>query len=307
MTEKITANDLAQLLRNKYPTGQGYIVLEQVASGTGAYAHSWIDAAVFVIWPSLGLIRSAFEIKIDRGDFLAELQNPAKNEWARKCFHEFWFIAPKDVIKEEELPEGAGWMVPRGTSGLTIVRHAARKKDPTLDDVFLASLMRSIMKETAQLQHEQKEHIINSSHRYREAKMWEEAAKRLIKEKTGRIAFASTAGRAYEDLVKATLDAEAKQIKKQTIGVLDRFQDRMLQLFEVFALVAHIGILTKDEAMNYVIEAYGGENESSLKGIRKKLKEVPSHQVYQKERYKHLITLLELLEESSQSLLAEDN
>ena len=213
------------------------------------------------------------------------------------------------MIKEDELPEGSGWLAPRGDSGLTIVRHAARKKDPRLDDIFLASLMRSVMKGSARMNREQEKHILESSYEFKKAKMWQEASTRLIQERTGRssLAFDDSVDSAYKGLVSASLDADAKKVKKQVTAVLDRFQSHMLDLYEVFALVAHVGLLTKDEAMKYVIEAYGGEDESCLKGLRKQLKDTAPRQAYKKNHTKRLITLLELLEESSHSLLAEDN
>jgi len=77
------AEELVALIRKKYKTDtNGYnpcVVLEQVPDGTGMYQSRWIDVAVFQMWTSKGLTRTAFEIKVSRSDFLSEIQNPQKH------------------------------------------------------------------------------------------------------------------------------------------------------------------------------------------------------------------------------------
>jgi hypothetical protein len=131
MTEdkQYTSTELIALLRKKYNTddiangNHPTLLFEQVANATGFDAGRWIDAAVFEMWPSHGFTRRAFEVKISRSDFLRELNNPAKYQWCFKYFHEFWYVAPKDVIQVEELPSGAGWLYPAGSlgSGTTLI------------------------------------------------------------------------------------------------------------------------------------------------------------------------------------------
>jgi hypothetical protein len=106
------ASDLVNLIRAKYETNSRgfnpYVILEQVPDGTGGYQNRWIDVAVFQMWPSKGLSRSAFEVKIDRADFIHELSHPEKHQWCKDCFHQFWIVAPKDIVQIEELPIGVG-------------------------------------------------------------------------------------------------------------------------------------------------------------------------------------------------------
>ncbi|MBU2177548.1 MAG: hypothetical protein KJ556_20850, partial [Gammaproteobacteria bacterium] len=131
------AEDLVTLIRKKYKTdANGYnpcVVLEQVPDGTGMYQSRWIDVAVFQMWASKGLTRTAFEIKVSRSDFLSEIQSPQKHAWCRESFHYFFFVAPKDIIQVEELPDGVGWLYPRG-SQLCTGRQARINDNPKLDD-----------------------------------------------------------------------------------------------------------------------------------------------------------------------------
>lgn len=147
-TKTWTAAELVSRLQEKYSSG-GYIVLEQVANGTGFKCTSWIDAVVVGLWPSLGLHRFAFEIKVSRDDFLAEKRKRGKNMWARKYMHEFWFIAPEGAIKESDLLEGDGLMVPKGDD-LLIIRPATHH-EAKCDDALIASFARSIHKKKKQL------------------------------------------------------------------------------------------------------------------------------------------------------------
>jgi hypothetical protein len=147
---KVTAEYLVNLIRQRYPVYRDdgfhrYVVLEQVPDGTGMYQGHWIDVAVFHMWPSSGLLRSAFEIKISRSDFLRELQYPNKYKWVQDSFHEFWYVAPQGVIKREELPANAGWLCPRANK-LTVKRHAVKNENPKLDDLLLAGFMRAAAK-----------------------------------------------------------------------------------------------------------------------------------------------------------------
>lgn len=58
-----------------------------------------------------------FEVKVSRGDWLRELRDLSKSEaWKMYCTH-FYVVAPKDVVKPEELPTGWGLII-AGPTGL---------------------------------------------------------------------------------------------------------------------------------------------------------------------------------------------
>lgn len=56
-----------------------------------------------------------FEIKCSRADWLRELEDPSKAQtWKRFC-HFWWLVvSDKDIIKDGELPDGWGLLIPRG-------------------------------------------------------------------------------------------------------------------------------------------------------------------------------------------------
>ena len=299
MPKKFKAKELIQLLKSKYPYGNGYVVLEQVPSGTGAYARSWIDAMVFSLWPSQGLIRSAYEVKVDRGDFLAELQNPIKNQWARDCCHEFWFLAPDGVIKEEELREGDGWIKPRGT-GLSIVRHAAKKEDPVLDDVHLAAFMRAAFKQSKQWEDE----ALERSHDFRTAKAFQEGCERFLKERNA-TCYLSSADAVYKNCTEATLDEQMKVERQHILEGLDRFQNQLAELFEIFVVLAHISLLQRNEAGEFVTQCWGGVDKNSLEGIKQQIKS-GSSSIYTTKGRKQKVRALESIHELARLFLNQE-
>lgn len=181
----MNAEDLVKMIRQRYPLDrpdgyQKYVVLEQVPDGTGINHAHWIDVAVFDLWPSKGLLRSAFEIKVSRSDFIRELQNPNKHKWVLESFHEFWFVAPQDVIQVEELPLRAGWMCPRGNK-LVVKRHAVKNDNPKLDSTLLAAFMRAAAKEISRIQLTVAKDILDNSEEYHLAKLFQEAVRNFLK------------------------------------------------------------------------------------------------------------------------------
>ena len=180
----MTAEDLVKLIRQRYPMDrpdgyQSYVVLEQVPDGTGMHHNHWIDAVVFSLWASKGLSRLTFEIKVARSDFIHEMQNPMKHQWALECFHEFWFVAPQDVIQLSELPANIGWMCPHG-SKLQVKKQAVRNPTPKLDDVLLAAFMRAASKEINKVSKVAIEEALESSDEYRTATVYRDAITRFI-------------------------------------------------------------------------------------------------------------------------------
>lgn len=136
--QEITA-DLYARLRLRYNRPQaGLILLEGVGDGAGFGNRGWSDAIAMSTWPSKGLILYGFEIKASRQDWLRELDNPEKNaEWQR-CCHEWYVVAPKDIVKLEELPEEWGLLIPRGKTSLRIASRSVTKADDVTLDLVAA-------------------------------------------------------------------------------------------------------------------------------------------------------------------------
>jgi hypothetical protein len=294
MTE-YTAESLVELIRNKYPVMvNGYnqnVVLEQVPDGTGYEQSRWIDVAVFRMWHQQGLTRSAFEIKVSRADFLNELAHPEKHQWCKVCFHEFWIVAPKDVVKEEELSAGVGWMYPRG-SKLCIGRHAARNDNPRLDDSLLAAFMRAAFKETDRYQRNVHRSVVENDNSYKQAVMHEKAVKKFVKERGQGLFYPETEEDVYNALVTATLDKTLAQDRDNFLHLLDRFQRDVMSLMELYLVLAKKSLVLRDEYGKHVISGYGGYETEALSSLTEMMK---SAKGFRKEEIKRKAELIDTL------------
>lgn len=67
-----------------------------------------IDGLAFNCYPSTGHKIIGYEVKISRGDFLAELKQPEKRKIAVELCDEFYFACPKGLIKPSEIPSDCG-------------------------------------------------------------------------------------------------------------------------------------------------------------------------------------------------------
>jgi len=65
--------------------------------------------------------REAYEIKIDRQDFLRELKNAEKREKAYAVCDRYWFIVPHGLVEAKEVPPECGLMWVPFPSGYPIV------------------------------------------------------------------------------------------------------------------------------------------------------------------------------------------
>lgn len=135
------AKDIKNLLRNRF-SDPAFAFLPQVRNGTG-YIRSarTADALAMGLWPSRGLDLHGFEIKIYRNDWLHELKSPQKAEEIAKYCDFWWIVAPKDVVKTEEIPQNWGLMIPFGAT-VKIIKEAKHLKPTKIDRLFLAAILR---------------------------------------------------------------------------------------------------------------------------------------------------------------------
>lgn len=167
---KWTAAEVIDLLRARYDKeGNGnskrYVFVEQVAPATGfSHKSTWIDAMVFSMWPSEGLHRQAFEVKVSRQDFLGEINNPTKNAWFKANSHMFWYVtAPGVVVAADEIPEQCGWL--EAQKGRLVIKKQAvvRRIDDKIDAKFFASVARSMDKAQQAAQHRMRSIVLEES------------------------------------------------------------------------------------------------------------------------------------------------
>jgi hypothetical protein len=260
MTE-YTSAQLVKLVRNKYKSPpnsfERAVILEEVPNGTGGYQSRWIDVAVFEMWPSKGLSRSAFEIKVSRSDFVNELRQPEKHQWCKECFHYFWFVAPKDVIKEEELPTNAGWMYPAGER-LCVKRHAVRNDTPRLDNKLLAAFMRAAGKGIDEAVKTITNDVLADSQEYKRARKYELAVERFLHSCKYHERHYSPLKEA-DDIVKAlesvTTDDQLREDREHLKYRLEIFETEITSLLNMFLLIASKSLIARDEMGAHIWKA----------------------------------------------------
>jgi len=292
IAKEYKASDLVALIRRRYSATNGAynrsVVLEQVPDGTGMMQGRWIDVAVFEMWPSKGLTRSAFEVKVSRSDFLRELQTPNKYKWCLESFHEFWFVAPKDVIQLAEIPKGIGWLYPRGNK-LCTGRHPLRNPTPILTDELLAGFMRAAHKEIEAATKSTEKSILAKSDEYKIASLYREAVSRFLNERGIAPAYDVTVDAIYGKLAEATYDKQVKEDCNQLLRISSSFQHSIANLATLFLVISKRALLARNELGEYITKSYG-QHDDAIE-VLKELRKDPKVSDYQK-RYTELIELL---------------
>jgi hypothetical protein len=270
-TKTYTSAELVAMLRAKY-SGSAYVVLEQVANGTGSYCDSWIDATVFSLWPSNGIWRAACEVKVSRADFLKELSQPNKNQWAREHFDFFWYVVAPGVAKDDEIPTGTGLMTVRG-GGLSIVKQAPRRENTSTDNELIASFARSLDKERERFVKDSLREAMEGHRDYCEARHFRDGCTRYLRE-CDSWCHPGSADEVYQALHDATRDksplaAEAEHVQR----CLEMFHDRVQRfLLDVAPFAANI-LNARDEAGEFIVKRWGGRDDKSIESLKRVLKQ----------------------------------
>ena len=137
----LNSADVKALLRARYCQPEWSIFFE-VGLSTGSSSR-YADAIAINLFTSHSHEIWGFEIKLSRSDWLSELKNPTKTEETSKYCNRWWIVAPSEVVKENEIPAGWGFLSVRDT-GLRQTRMAEIINKPTqeVDRCFVAALLR---------------------------------------------------------------------------------------------------------------------------------------------------------------------
>ena len=118
-----SVNEIIRAIKQKYHCSrrrQEWIMIQELRVGSG-YAKAntrSIDFWALNCWPSKGHHAIAYEIKRSRSDFLSDLKHAnAKHRGAKAFSNEFYYVAPKDMIKVEDLPPWAGLIEVKAFTG----------------------------------------------------------------------------------------------------------------------------------------------------------------------------------------------
>lgn len=163
----MTASDIKQALYAKYANPEQYIALAEFCPGTCAaknQADRYFDFYVINCYGDCNTI--AFEIKVSRSDFLSELKKPDKKRLALHYSNEFYFVAPKGLIKPEELPNDCGLIeaseeddrISLHTKRQAIIRESGR---PTWR--FVAGLSRVLTKNALQRFQAERQELVSKT------------------------------------------------------------------------------------------------------------------------------------------------
>lgn len=281
MSDKFTSEYVVSLLRNKYSDDR-YIVLEQVANFPGFGATQYIDVIVVDLWPSGGLQRLAFEVKVSRSDFLKEINDPNKNSYAKAHYHQFWYVAPKGVIEEaSEVPDGCGWLEVQ--KDRLITRLAARRVNaPESGDNLLGCILNAVKRDRKQMRNEIADDIRkNDAYIQRSIKIATETEKLL----SSRHVYLTDKN--LENLSGLMVDTLRDDDVKATLHhiecVAKKLQNELLDAWEYLTIVCFCGIMTTGENGKFILDGY--TNRSAAFDIAARLaaaKEHPNRDDFQK-------------------------
>lgn len=130
------------MLRNRYSAPE-WALLFEVRNGTGAGANRSADALAMNLWPSRGMELHGFEVKVSRGDLLAELRAPEKSDAVQRYCDRWWLVVgEKDLVKPGELPAAWGLLAPLGNYLRAFV-EAPKLEPAAVDRRFLSALLRN--------------------------------------------------------------------------------------------------------------------------------------------------------------------
>lgn len=97
-----TCQDMINALNVRYPQSAG--------KWANVVEFEKIDFMSVACWQSMGYAVHGHEIKVSRADWLRELKAPEKSMVNRPFCDFWWLAAPKGIAKEDEIPEGWGFM-----------------------------------------------------------------------------------------------------------------------------------------------------------------------------------------------------
>ncbi len=140
MKKTLTSSDINVFLRLRYAPPE-YALCFEVANATGSNVRRYADAVAMCLYPSRGLALHGFEVKVSKGDFLREIENPDKSIAVQQYCDFWWLVAPAEAVDESLIPITWGWL--KATKdGLTAIKNAPRLEAKATSRDFLAAMVR---------------------------------------------------------------------------------------------------------------------------------------------------------------------
>jgi hypothetical protein len=111
--QHMDAREIVEILKRRYSSDRGWMFFTELTIST--HQTRRLDGFAFRIdtmnkepADAPFLERVAFEIKVDRGDWKNELDDPNKRIPAMEISHKFYFVAPAGVIPDHQIPDECG-------------------------------------------------------------------------------------------------------------------------------------------------------------------------------------------------------
>ena len=111
MKDKEKTNLILSKLRQHFTSwgrGRTNIIFPELRLGSGYCGVAQRRIDLFIISSNAGNETTAFEIKVSKQDFKKDIDNDLKQRGARLYSNYFYYVAPKGLIKPEEVPLWAG-------------------------------------------------------------------------------------------------------------------------------------------------------------------------------------------------------
>lgn len=160
--ETVDAQEVYVALQQRHPEPE-WLYMPQVRTKTGGSdtvgadldSVRYLDAFAMNCYESKGFRRVGYEIKVSRGDWLRELEDPRKRAQGYFLCHEFWYaVAPGVYHAGDEVDvsirgkkwtnalDGCGIIEVQPDGTLRVIRRATKREAWPMPDTFVASLLR---------------------------------------------------------------------------------------------------------------------------------------------------------------------
>ena len=152
---KLTAKEIVLLLCSRYPKKQ-WVVASELHTATGytrnkndvLFSLRSIDFFAMSLWPSTTFQKIAFEIKVNRTDWLNEIADPCKRAQAYYLCNAFYFVLLDTIFNPKDDWDrsltGCGLLLVSSDGKMTEYRKPRYKAAWDMPPDFTASFLRNI-------------------------------------------------------------------------------------------------------------------------------------------------------------------
>lgn len=125
-----TSPELMALIRQRHHESSIMIPELRLGCGAGNGSERRIDMWALDANPAKSCTATAYEIKVSRSDFRRDLVDPLKQRGARLISDQFFYVAPRGLIRRDEVPDWTGLLEPSEYGYLhQVVQAPIRSKD----------------------------------------------------------------------------------------------------------------------------------------------------------------------------------